>query len=87
MSICIGNVMEIVKIGKKTWQNAVIHQSFFTANVFYCTVPFLICIGKLHAFECNLSIIVWVIVKLLDKVKLNAILSSMEVPDAVTIAF
>ena len=33
--------MEIVKIGDKTWQKAVIHQirqSFFTANVFYCTV-------------------------------------------------
>ena len=24
-SICIGNVMEIVKIDKKTWQNAAIH--------------------------------------------------------------
>ena len=24
----IGNVMEIMKIGNKTWQNAVIHQSF-----------------------------------------------------------
>ena len=32
----IGNVMEIVKIGKKTWQIAVIcqmHQSFLTTNV------------------------------------------------------
>ena len=40
-SICIGNVMEIVKISDKTWLNAVIYQicqSFFTANVFYCTV-------------------------------------------------
>ena len=37
-SICIGNVMEIVKIGKKTWRIAVICQSIFTANVFYCTV-------------------------------------------------
>ena len=30
-SICIGNVMEIVKIGEKSWQNAVIcqiHQVF-----------------------------------------------------------
>ena len=23
---CIGNIMEIVKIDEKTWQNAVIHQ-------------------------------------------------------------
>ena len=33
--------MEIMKIGNKTWRNAVIHQicwSFFTTNVFYCTV-------------------------------------------------
>ena len=40
-SICIGNVMEIVKIGEKTWQIAVIClicQSFFITNVFYCTV-------------------------------------------------
>ena len=33
-SICIGNVMEIVKIAK-TWWIAVIHQSFFTTKVFY----------------------------------------------------
>ena len=49
--------MEIVKIGKKTWQNAVIRQSFFTANVFYCTVPFLICIGNcmhLNAIKAQL---------------------------------
>ena len=35
-SICKENVMEIIKISKKTWQNAVIcqmHQSFFTTNV------------------------------------------------------
>ena len=34
--------MEIMKIGVKTWQIAIIRQicqSFFTANVFYCTVP------------------------------------------------
>ena len=40
-SICVRSVMEIVKIGEKTWQIAVIHhicQSFFTANVFYCMV-------------------------------------------------
>ena len=36
--ICIGNVMEIMKIGDKTWRNAVIRQSFLTANVFYCIV-------------------------------------------------
>ena len=38
-SICIGNVMEIVKTGEKIWQITVIHQicqSIFTANVFYC---------------------------------------------------
>ena len=43
-SICIGNVMEIVKIGKKTWRIAIIHQicqSFFTAKVFYFTVAIL----------------------------------------------
>ena len=36
-SICIENVMEIMKIGYKTWRNAVIHQThrnFFIANVF-----------------------------------------------------
>ena len=37
-SICIRNVMEIVKIGENTWQNAVNQQCFFTANVFYCRV-------------------------------------------------
>ena len=26
--------MELVKVGEKTWRIAVIHQSFFTANVF-----------------------------------------------------
>ena len=34
--------MEIVKIGEKPCRIAAIHQiyqSFFTANVFYCTVP------------------------------------------------
>ena len=35
-SICIGNVMEIVKIGDKTWQNAVICQirQFFHCHSF-----------------------------------------------------
>ena len=35
--------MEIIKIGKNTWRNAVILQirrSFFTTNVFYCTGAF-----------------------------------------------
>ena len=31
--------MEIVKIGEKTCRIAAIRQSFFTAYVFYCTVP------------------------------------------------
>ena len=46
-SICIENVMKIMKLGDKTWQNAVISQirpSFFTANVFHCTV----CINLLY---------------------------------------
>ena len=40
-SICIGNVMEIVKIGKKTWRIFVIcqiHKRFFDRQCFYCTV-------------------------------------------------
>ena len=41
---CNGNVMEIVKIDEKTWCNAVIPQSFFITNVFYCTA---IGLGKL----------------------------------------
>ena len=37
--ICIGNVMDIITL-VKTWQIAVIHQSYFIANVFYCRVHF-----------------------------------------------
>ena len=40
--------MEIVKIGKKIWQFAAIrqiYQSFFTAEVFYCTV---LCTTQIH---------------------------------------
>ena len=39
--------MEIMKIGNKTWLNAVIHQvrpSFFSANVFHC----MVCINLLY---------------------------------------
>ena len=35
-SIYIGNAIEIVKIGKETWQNAVIHQGFLLPMFFYC---------------------------------------------------
>ena len=41
MSICIGNVMEIVKIGKRTWQIAVICQIRLTTKIFDCAVTFL----------------------------------------------
>ena len=40
-SICIGNVMEIVKIGEKNLANCcnlTNSPNFFTANVFYCMV-------------------------------------------------
>ena len=33
--------MEIVNVDKKSWGNTVIRQSFFTTNVFYCTVVVL----------------------------------------------
>ena len=33
-SICLGNVMEIVKIDEKTWQVVVIHQSFLPPMFF-----------------------------------------------------
>ena len=58
--------MEIIKIGEKTWQNAVIHQihqSFFTANGFYCavtwqrwmpqSVPICLQIGKITLHFTN----------------------------------
>ena len=60
-------MLETVKIGEKTWLNAVIcqiHQSFFPANVFYCTVHLQLCsyneFGHItlelwHAGLCNAS--------------------------------
>ena len=48
--------MEIVKIGEETWQNAVFHQSFFTTNVFYCTVAN--CYIKIDTCGNNMSAII-----------------------------
>ena len=61
-SICIGNIIGIVKVGKETWQDSVIRQirqSIFTANVvycqcFYCKVVFLFIHQFLTKIACLL---------------------------------
>ena len=46
--------MEIVKIAKKTWRNAVICQicqKFFTVNVFYCMVLYFVMTVQLEYID------------------------------------
>ena len=62
-SICIGNVIEIVKIGK-TLANCYLPNppKFLTTKVFYCTVAIIICKCKSVYLHNNIGVCVYMYV-------------------------